>query len=329
MAERYGVSDGLIKPYPGFRTGLGYAWKKFRFSLETGYTYIAGTNPLVLDITLIPLTFKAGYVFSPWKALSITPVVGTGLAVVSVTHYETAIDMLLGRQSRSSNRSVLLNAGVRAGWSCTPALELYAGAGLDCVVETGGLIPLPAVELGVLIKPFRFGEKRDVKPAGTELINIPEIVVPEIAGPVEEPEPVPEAETPAEPVRVVRVLHFPAERAVPVRSHLVELDAAAELLRASPELSVTLRGYTAPYGTPGGRRALSERRARFCADYLEREQGIERGRITVEWYGADKEPEAAAGEDRRRRCVEIIMKPVSPAGTGPEAGTAIPEEGGV
>jgi outer membrane protein OmpA-like peptidoglycan-associated protein len=90
-----------------------------------------------------------------------------------------------------------------------------------------------------------------------------------------------------------------------------ELDAAGEELRASAALGVTLRGYTAPYSTPGAQRALSETRARYCAEYLEREYGIERERITIEWYGADSLPEASDGSDRTRRCVEILIEQIN------------------
>jgi outer membrane protein OmpA-like peptidoglycan-associated protein len=110
------------------------------------------------------------------------------------------------------------------------------------------------------------------------------------------------------PDRVVRTLYFPADAEVPVTAHLVEVDAVAELLRSSPDLRVTLRGYTAPYSTPGARRRLSELRARFCETYLRDRYGIAGNRITVEWYGSDKLPEAADGTDWRRRCVELIIE---------------------
>jgi outer membrane protein OmpA-like peptidoglycan-associated protein len=106
----------------------------------------------------------------------------------------------------------------------------------------------------------------------------------------------------------MRVLYFPPDQAVPVPSQLVELDRAGETLRAFPDARLTLRGYTAPYGTPGGRRALSEERARFCADYLGRTYGIPAERIVMEWYGADRAPAGDDGADWRRRCVEIIIE---------------------
>jgi hypothetical protein len=81
-----------------------------------------------------------------------------------VNHYQTVIDLLLEKPSRSSSSGFLAAAGLRLGWSFAPALTLYAGAGIDCVIETGGLIPLPALELGVTLKPFLFGKKPPAEP---------------------------------------------------------------------------------------------------------------------------------------------------------------------
>jgi outer membrane protein OmpA-like peptidoglycan-associated protein len=330
MAERYGVSGGLIKPYPGFRAGLGYEWNKFRFSLESGYTWIEGDNPLVLDLNLVPLAFKAGYVFSPFGRLGIVPLLGAGLVFSSVNHYETAIDMLMENPARSTAPGFLASAGLRLGWSFVPALTVYAGAGLDCVIETGGLIPLPSLELGVNIKPFLFGRKPRTEPqkqAKTEAKPEPVKIVPvetpplELAGepaelPAEIPPPEPEAPPPEPevPVRIRKTVYFPADAEIPLRAHLMELDEAGELLRSSPALGVTLRGYTAPYSTPGARRRLSEVRAAFCGEYLMREYGIEAGRITIEGRGAESLPETSDGSDWMRRCVEIIIENITRQG---------------
>jgi outer membrane protein OmpA-like peptidoglycan-associated protein len=178
-------------------------------------------------------------------------------------------------------------------------------------VESGGVIPLPAVELGLTIKPFLFGKKAPARTPAAAVESVPVVEIPaEPAAEIPASEPVPVAE----PVRVVQVLLFPADTAVPAGSRPAGLDAAAELLRSSPELGVTLRGYAAPYGNRTWLLSLSERRVRFCADYLEREHGIARERITVEWYGAEKSPEAADGSDRTLRCVEIIVEPLAQGG---------------
>jgi outer membrane protein OmpA-like peptidoglycan-associated protein len=287
--------------------------------MEFGRTYIEGTNPLVLDIHLVPLVFKAGYVFSPGRHFNVIPMLGAGPVFSSVKHYETAINMLLEKPSHSTSTGFFLHGGVRAGWVIVDALTLYAGGGIDCVIETGGLIPLPVLELGINVKSFLFGKKSPpralIQVRTPEAAEPPELPAEAESAPEPETPPEPVTEVPetepvveAEPLRIVRVIYFPTDTAVPVQSHLVELDAAGEQLRSSPELRVSLRGYAAPYGTEAGRRRLSEERARFCAEYLRQEYGVEPERITVEWYGADRLPETSDGQEWRRRCVEIIIE---------------------
>jgi hypothetical protein len=291
LAENYGVSGGLIKPYPGFHAGAGYQWRNIRLSLETGYTRIKGDNPLVLDIGIVPLTLKGGYVFSLLRdRLSITPVLGAGLVFAGAEHYETVIAMLFDRTSYSTGQGFFANAALRLGWSFTPALTLYAGAGIDCLIETGGPIPLPALELGLTLKPFSFRKKLPADRA--RAVEKPAVF----------------SEAPDDPRPIFGTIYFPANEAVPTQA--AELDRTGELLRAQPELAISLRGYTAPYSTPAARRALSEERVRFCAAYLIREYGIAEERISVEWYGADQLPDPGDDSDQRRRCVEILIEPV-------------------
>jgi outer membrane protein OmpA-like peptidoglycan-associated protein len=312
LAERYGVSNGFIKPLPGFRAGAGYQWRNLRFFLEAGYTQIKGENPLVLNIDIVPLVLKGGYVFSFRDRFTVTPVLGAGLVFVEVDHYETAIGMLLDDLSRSSTTSFFAHAALRFGWSFVPALALYAGAGVDCLFETDGLIPLPALEVGFTLKPFLFGKKFAgraepvVISEDAGVIPVPPLFVPE-AGPEEES--VVAAEEPEPPPRIIKTVYFPAD--ADVSFSMDELDAAAALLLSDPSLSAIFRGYTAPYSTPGARQILSEVRARFCAEYLMREYGIAPERITIEWYGSEKLPENSDDSDERRRCVEIIIESVT------------------
>jgi outer membrane protein OmpA-like peptidoglycan-associated protein len=123
--------------------------------------------------------------------------------------------------------------------------------------------------------------------------------------------------------RIGKILYFPPAETVPVRSGYEVLADTGALLRAEPDLSVTLRGYTAPYSTEGIQRVIAELRVRFCAGYLMKEYGIEEERMRLEWYGGDREPEAGDGCGQGRDCVEVsIEQPhmTDPAGTGGEAG---------
>ena len=108
--------------------------------------------------------------------------------------------------------------------------------------------------------------------------------------------------------RIFRVLYFPTAEIIPVPSGDRVLDETGELLRAEPDWSVTLRGYTAPHSAPEVQRAIAELRARFCAHYLMKECGIAEERMRLEWYDADWLPEVWDGSDERRDCVEVIIE---------------------
>jgi hypothetical protein len=164
LAENYGASSDLLKPYPGFRAGAGYQWNSFRFFLESGYTYIKGENPLVLDIYLAPLIVKAGYDFYPLDVVSVTPVIGIGFVFARVNYYETAIDILLDKSAQASSTGLMAYAGVQGAWHFAKAFSLNVAAGFEGVIETGGLIPLPSLELGLTVNPFRLFKKTAQNP---------------------------------------------------------------------------------------------------------------------------------------------------------------------
>jgi outer membrane protein OmpA-like peptidoglycan-associated protein len=110
------------------------------------------------------------------------------------------------------------------------------------------------------------------------------------------------------PIRILRSVYFPADGSVPTPAQLVNLSVVGELLRASPDLKVTLRGYAAPYGTPQSCLTISEARAQFCRTRLIQEYGLESSRITTEAYGGtERRPENWDGTDRQLRSVEIFM----------------------
>ncbi|GHV31305.1 hypothetical protein AGMMS4952_19790 [Spirochaetia bacterium] len=78
-----------LKPEPAFRAALGYEWRQFAFSLESGYTHFAGIDPYrmyVEDLHLLPLLFKFGYTFRLPKGFGIQPEVGAGAVFYKVYH---------------------------------------------------------------------------------------------------------------------------------------------------------------------------------------------------------------------------------------------------
>jgi outer membrane protein OmpA-like peptidoglycan-associated protein len=113
-------------------------------------------------------------------------------------------------------------------------------------------------------------------------------------------------------VRLLNAVYFRADSAVLIEDAWSVLDELGNLLLARPGATVSLRAYTAPYGTREGRLAVSRSRADFCLDYLGT-CGIKPERIQIELYGADQLPEWGQGPDgafasvESFRCVEFII----------------------
>jgi outer membrane protein OmpA-like peptidoglycan-associated protein len=329
VAEHYGVSGGLIKPYPGLRAGAGYHLGPWQFSLESGYSYIKGDNPLVLDIHLIPLLVKTGYVFHPTEKLSLGPVLEIGAVFARVNHYESAIALLLGRPVLSSATGLLAYAGAQGAWNFTRAFALHTALGVEAIIETGGILPLPSVELGLSLRPFLISRKKPPAPAEIlreseppEAIPAPIPGEPMIFEDAEAaiPEPIIVEEIP-ERVRTLRILnavYFEPDTAVLIEIHRFVLDALGQMLISRPDSTVILRAYSAPYSTREGQLMVSQWRADFCRDYLETNYGIDAERMSVECYGADRLPEwrpeggeiAEASEPPHEflRCVEFFIE---------------------
>ena len=319
--QRYfapGIFKDLVSPDFGFRVALGYEFKRFRFALETGYSHIDGTNPLVLDIKLSPLALKAGYALPIRWGLGIQADLGFGLMFSKTIHYETAIDMLMDNKTNSRTRTLFMGARFYATYTIPGNfLKLYAGGGLDLLFETGGLIPMPLVEFGVSFKPLMLihrkpaGQKAEIpapvfidKPAETSQSEteppIPALIF------VRPPENITAQES--KEGRIAGLVYFEADTAVLMDRYWPVLDDIGLRLAADLSLRITLRGYSAPFGTPEGRIAISGSRANFCRDYLVQKFGIASDRIRIEYYGAERKPRFIDSTPESYRCVELIIE---------------------
>ncbi|GHV87665.1 hypothetical protein AGMMS50267_00250 [Spirochaetia bacterium] len=107
------------------------------------------------------------------------------------------------------------------------------------------------------------------------------------------------------------IYYGPNETKEPLLYSVPTLDAVGKKLTENSELMVTVRGYAAAAGTPAGQREISEKRAKYCADYLIDRYRIRKDRIVVEWFGASKKPETANGHEGKtlERAVELIVSP--------------------
>jgi hypothetical protein len=146
--------SGFLKPQPGFRGAVGYEYRRFRFSLESGYTHIEGINPLVLDIKLVPLAAKAGYYLPLRWGIGLQAELSFGFFFSRSVHYETVIDMLTGKQLDERVTSPFIGARLYTTYTFPfEYIKLYIGAGFDAVLETKGPIPPALIEAGISIKP--------------------------------------------------------------------------------------------------------------------------------------------------------------------------------
>jgi len=264
--------DEIIRPEPGFRGAFGYELKNFRFALESGLTQITGTNPLVSEITIVPIAFKFGYSLPIIFGFGVQADLGLGYVFSHTIRYETAIDLVMENLREDDERSFFLPARLYVTWSPWRFLKLYAGGGVDLVFETEGPIPMPLAEIGISLKPLALAG--DV----TRRLNGPENAV-----------------------------YYERNSADMAEGSLAALDAAGRRLAGDPSSRITLRAYYAPRRTAEwqvyrgtGEPALSAARAEACAEYLARQYGVGPDRVRIEYRQTRREPVY--------RCVELIIK---------------------
>ncbi|MCL2758615.1 MAG: hypothetical protein FWD22_00150 [Treponema sp.] len=157
-AHNYFVPDvlkELAETKVGFRGALGYEYNNFRFALESGFSRITGTNPLVLQIDLIPLTFKFGYAYHIRYGLGLQADLGLGAAFSKTQHYKSVLAIVLDDLQESQEKSPFSTVRFYAIYSPSDIIKFYLGGGADLIFEEDGLIPLPLLEAGI---SFKFGK---------------------------------------------------------------------------------------------------------------------------------------------------------------------------
>jgi outer membrane protein OmpA-like peptidoglycan-associated protein len=303
---------------------------------------VTGTNPLVTSLELVPLYAKVGYRFSLPRRFFILPEAGAGVVFSTTSHYQTALDMLMGNLTISSTKSFAASLSLGLGWTVPgDFLDLSLGGDFEFILETGGPIFLPALKCGITLRPLTLAaliRERSLKKRQAAVtpvaVTAPEPVVetpvavaePPPEAPVETPvavaepppeapveTPVPEPQTP--PLNFSVNVYFEPDTAVPLA--LPVLEDAVEKLRGNDRAVVELRGYAAPVGSAESCLEVSRLRALFCRDYFMEQAGIPESRIIALWYGSDKAPEwedvpeyqlPEAGRPLAAyRCVEIIV----------------------
>ena len=274
----YYFAPEMFKEYmdtkPGFRGAVGYEFMRIRFAVESGYSHIAGTNPLVKEVTLIPLVFKFGYALPLISVLGLQADLCIGTAFSNTLRYETVIDIILNNLLDDYERSLLTGARLYVTISPLNFLKIYLGGGIDVIFETEGPVPLPLVEAGLSIKPGAMVNK---------FLNLKN----------------------NKPKTVY--VHFEENSIFIDRQYIPVLDEIGQKLKDNDSLHVILYSYYAPKGTQmqvrytTGEPALATTRAGFCVEYLAENYEIDSSRIKIEYRNAVRKTELYT-------CVEIIVK---------------------
>ena len=109
--------------------------------------------------------------------------------------------------------------------------------------------------------------------------------------------------------RVRLLIFFETNQATLKSSSYPELDRAAALMKANPELEVEIAGYTDAKGSDTYNRDLSQRRANSVREYIIN-QGVDGARLVAIGYGeaspiATNDTEQGRAENRR---VEFVVR---------------------
>jgi outer membrane protein OmpA-like peptidoglycan-associated protein len=270
------ILSELVNINPGFRAAFGYDFRHFRFAVESGFTDIQGDNPLVLDITIIPLALKFGYELPVYFGFGIQADLHGGYFFSRTNHYVTALDMIAENLQEDNERNLFAGGRLYLTWTTKRNfLKVYAGGGTDVVFETDGPIHMPLAEAGISIKPFTLIQSSKIK--------------------------------------IFNPVYFEVNSAVMLEEYKKILDEAGRHLQEKSSLRLTMRTYTPPSGNiewqvrrKDGTPALSAARAAFCTEYLQKNYGVSPSRIKIEYKDIRKINDET--QSRAFRCVDLVIK---------------------
>jgi outer membrane protein OmpA-like peptidoglycan-associated protein len=292
---------GYIKPGFGFRGALGYEYKHFRFAIESGYSHFAGTDSLITKVGFIPLVFKFGYALPIFSIFGLQADINAGLAFSNTTHYPNEFDLDMNKIQKDRANSLILGGRLYATVTPLDFLRIYAGGGVDLILEKEGPLLLPLVEIGVHFKPFVLARKKQKKQE-----ELPKEIEPVIEEPATE---VTEEEVVERVAITLPYIQFQADSDELHDSEKLKLQEIAGILRDIPGVKIQVEGHTARAGTEGRRVVFSRERAQAVASYLVSLGVVDEADVTVIGHGAEKPIADNATEEGRsaNRRVEIII----------------------
>ena len=164
--QRYIAVLGLedyTMPKPGWNLGLGFDFFRgyshsFQILFNTGYNVVSGSNPLIRMLDILPITGGLSYSFSPkhrcWQWLSLGVTFGGGVYYSEISHYQTVLDLINQKLTTSNGSSYMFYGRLNFGINFLEnILKLRINAGIDCISEIDGIIPIPVVEVGLRLYP--------------------------------------------------------------------------------------------------------------------------------------------------------------------------------
>lgn len=329
--QRYIAIAGLedyTMPKPGWNTSIGYDFFRGyshsgQLAISIGHNVVAGSNPLVRMLDIWPLTFGLGYSYSPnhrnWQWLSLGINFGGGLYFSEISHYATVLDLAKQELTTSNGYASIIYGRVNFGVNFLDnVLKLRINAGLDCVWEIEGILPLPVLEIGLRFYPVPAFKNIVRKPK-------PEVKLWHIEVPVEvekiiEVEKIVEVEKIIEVDKVVEIekneeskiedtvtiesykigdllnLYFEVGSDKLTQTALNTLNEIGKYLEICPEETILIQGHSAPFETERLQYLMGLNRANIARDYLLENFNIANRRIKVESLGATKSGKRIRGK---------------------------------
>ncbi|GMO41042.1 MAG: hypothetical protein Ta2F_16900 [Termitinemataceae bacterium] len=109
-------------------------------------------------------------------------------------------------------------------------------------------------------------------------------------------------------IGVLQTVYFEPDSTKLLTSYKSTIENIVGTLKENPNMQITIRGYSAPFGTEAGQIAVSKGRAMNCADYLLTTFKIPSEQVKIDWVGAKQKPKTAVEtEVKTQRAVEFIL----------------------
>lgn len=313
--QRYIAVSGLqdyTVPKPGWSAACGWTFPLGQYNelspfFQSGHRVISGENPLVRTLDIVPFQLGAEWTFAPKPLFSFGVYAGAGFFYSKISHYETVIKMLTQELSSTTGFSAFFSAAVHAGIQlCDSSVQFKVTAGIECICETEGLVPVPAISFQTRVYPVRAFRHAKKPPVVVEVERVVEKEIEKEVVVEKERIVEVEKEVVVEVEKIVKVPVFPEIPPFPFNedntaviyfntkedsvqeSAVSTLTAVGAYLEAVPELTVTIEGNTAPFDSPADRYNMGLRRANAVRTYLLENFNIAARRINTTSAGSSR-----------------------------------------